>query len=64
MFRLRQLLRMARWAHRPPPAWRIKLVLGVFALALLIAGIEKFIGWPDALTSDPRPRLRLQQPQN
>ena len=60
MLGLRQFLRMSRWARRPPPAWRIKLVVGVLALALLIAGIEKFIGWPDALTADPRPRSQLK----
>lgn len=59
MLNPRHFLRMTRWARRPPAAWRVKLVVGIFALALLIAGIEKFIGWPEFLTLDPRPPRRL-----
>ena len=62
MFRPRHFLRMARWAHRPPPMWRVKLVVGVVLLALLIAGIERFIGWPDMLTVEPHPRPQLPPP--
>lgn len=60
LFRFRHFLRMARWARHPPAAWRVRLVLIVLGLALLIAGIERFIGWPDALSTDPRPRLHLK----
>ncbi|MDQ2088772.1 hypothetical protein [Marimonas arenosa] len=59
MINLRHFLRMSRWARRPPPAWRIKLVLTVIVLALLIAGVERFIGWPDVLTLDPKQPRRL-----
>lgn len=52
---LRHFLRMSRWARHPPPAWKVKLVFAILAAALLVAGIEAFIGWPDVLTLDPRP---------
>ncbi len=48
----RLLVRMARWAHRPP-SWRmVKFVLGLLALLLAIAAIEKWVGWPDRLTAE------------
>jgi hypothetical protein len=50
MNRLAWLLRMRRWAQNPPSASRVKLVLGVGAVCLVLAGIEHFIGWPDWLT--------------
>lgn len=46
----RWLIRMSQWARNPPPAWKVKLVLGVIAAALLIAGYEALFGWPEALT--------------
>lgn len=44
------LLRMAKWARHPPSAKRVKLVLAVIALCLLLLAIERWIGWPEALT--------------
>lgn len=58
MLNPRQILRMTRWARHPPSSRRVKMVIAVFALVLLIAGIERFVGWPEILTADPRPRLR------
>ncbi len=46
----RWLLRMSRWAAHPPSWARVKLVFGVILLCLLLAGIERFFGWPDWLT--------------
>lgn len=59
MINLRHFLRMARWARHPPAAWRIRLVLIVLALAVAIAGIERFIGWPEFLTLDPGQPRRI-----
>lgn len=50
----RWLIRMAMWARRPPSESRVKLVLGVIAIGIAIVLIEKFIGWPDWATADPR----------
>ncbi|MEY3960286.1 MAG: hypothetical protein RIR14_940 [Pseudomonadota bacterium] len=44
------LLRMTKWARRPPSPARVKLVLGVVALCLALWGIELVWGWPEALT--------------
>ncbi|MCH2077186.1 MAG: hypothetical protein MK180_09910 [Rhodobacteraceae bacterium] len=38
------LVRMARMARRPPPLWKILLVLGVVGLAALIIGAEWLFG--------------------
>ncbi|MGR1582225.1 hypothetical protein ACSSNL_12250 [Thalassobius sp. S69A] len=43
-------LRMAKWARHPPSAKRVRLVLGVIALCLILVAIERWIGWPEALT--------------
>ena len=63
MIGLRQMLRMARWARHPPSTRMVIMVAGIVVVALTIAGIERFIGWPDFLTLDVqprRPRLPLQ----
>lgn len=56
----RHFLRMAHWARHPPSAKRVKLVLAVVVVCLIIVGIERFIGWPEALTLDKQPRIRLK----
>ena len=37
-------VRMARLVRRPPPLWKILLVLGVVAAAFLIIGAEWLLG--------------------
>lgn len=49
------LIRAKRWARNPPSAGRVKLVLAVVGLCLALYAIERWIGWPDALTAE---RLR------
>ncbi|PKQ11908.1 MAG: hypothetical protein CVT70_11610 [Alphaproteobacteria bacterium HGW-Alphaproteobacteria-1] len=48
------LLRLARWARRPPGPRTVRLWLIVIGIALSIAGIEYLFGWPEALTLEPR----------
>lgn len=43
------LIRAKRWAQRPPSESRVKLVFGVVAICLLIAGYEWAFGWPEWL---------------
>ena len=50
------LMRMARWARRPPSAARVKLVLGVVAACFVLWGIELIWGWPEALRVNRIPR--------
>lgn len=45
-----RFVRMAKWARHPPSTRRVRLVLIVLALCLAWAAIERWIGWPDALT--------------
>ena len=48
------MVRAKRWVQKPASEGRVKLVLGVVAICLVIAGIEYLIGWPDWLTVDRR----------
>lgn len=52
----RWLFRMARWAHRPPSAKRVLLVLGIVAACFAIVAVERFVGWPDWMTVEPAGR--------
>lgn len=49
------LIRAKRWAQHPPSWGRVKLVLGVVAVCLAIAGYEAAFGWPDWLTVNRLP---------
>lgn len=49
----RWFLRMKRLAQNPPSEGRVKLVLGIILLCILLYLVERFIGWPDFLTSEP-----------
>lgn len=55
----RQLLRMARWARRPPGERRVRLVLAVIALALAIWGLERLVGTPEWMRIDGAPSGRI-----
>ncbi|KAF0677476.1 hypothetical protein [Profundibacterium mesophilum] len=46
------LLRMVRWARRPPSRKRVALMLAVAAIALAIAGLEAAGLWPEWATLD------------
>ncbi len=52
----RWLLLMSRLARNPPSSARVKLVLGVVVVLLIIFLVERYIGWPDFLTVEPRGR--------
>ncbi|GAB4286733.1 MAG: hypothetical protein Kow0058_06270 [Roseovarius sp.] len=52
----RWLLRMAKWAHRPPGPRRVALVLAIVALCLAVVAVERYIGWPDWMTVTPARR--------
>lgn len=54
----RHLLRMARWAHKPPSEKRVKRVAVIILICLAIFGAEYFGLWPDALTAERAPRIK------
>ena len=43
------LIRAKGWARSPPSEGRVKLVFGVVAACLVIAGYQWAFGWPDWL---------------
>ena len=47
--------RMAKWARNPPSDKRVKLVLAIIAVCIVVFLIERYVGWPEALTVE---RLR------
>lgn len=46
------LLRMAKWARRPPSAARVRLVVLIALACLAVAGIEALGLWPDWATAE------------
>ena len=50
----RWLFRMARWAQNPPSAKRVKFFVAILVVCLLAVAVESFIGWPEALSLDPK----------
>lgn len=56
----RILPRLAIWIRRPPSPRRMLLIAVVVAAALVLVGIEKYVGWPEALTVERLPRNPVQ----
>lgn len=52
------LIRMAKWARRPPSAKMVVMVLGIVGFCLVLFAIERFIGWPDWASIERMPRWR------
>ncbi|MEQ9693338.1 hypothetical protein [Shimia sp. SDUM112013] len=50
---MRHLLRMARWARRPPSEKMVIFVLSVIVICFVLWAVERWVGWPDWLTPDP-----------
>ena len=46
----RFLLRMARWAQNPPSENKVKFVFAIIGICLVLWGIDRIWGWPEALT--------------
>ncbi len=44
---IRHLLRMSKWARKPPSDTKVKLVIGIIVLCLVLFAIERWIGVPD-----------------
>jgi hypothetical protein len=57
----RILPRLALWIRRPPSPRRMAIIAVVVAAALAIVAIEKFVGWPEALTVERMPRNPVPQ---
>ena len=46
---LRHLLRMSKWARRPPSEKRVKLVIGIVLICVILFAIERWFGVPQWL---------------
>ncbi len=57
--RLLHVLRMAKWARRPPSEKRVKLVLAVIGICLALYAVERVFGFPFDLTPGGNPGGRL-----
>lgn len=51
------LMRMAKWARRPPSLRQVQIGAVVLALALAIWGLEALGLWPDWARIEKTPRL-------
>ncbi|MCF6316479.1 MAG: hypothetical protein L3J30_09405 [Marinosulfonomonas sp.] len=47
MLNPRHLLRMSKWARKPPSDARVKLVIGIVVFCLILFAIERCIGVPE-----------------
>ena len=50
---LRQYLRMARWARRPPSLRRVVLVFSIVAVCLALVGLERLGVFPEGFGLAP-----------
>lgn len=63
MHYMRWLMRAKRWQARPPSEKMVKMVLGLIVAGVLIASVERWVGWPAWAQLDPvGPRSAVQQP--
>lgn len=62
MLNPRQILRMSRWARRPPSMRRVVAFLGVLAASLIIVGAEHLGLLPDFMTDQSRVSVPKVQP--
>ncbi|WP_204115185.1 hypothetical protein [Shimia biformata] len=58
---IRHFLRMARWGRNPPSEKRVALVFAVILICLGIFAVERFLGWPEALTPHGSPKGRIDR---
>ena len=56
MWNIKWFMRMTKWARNPPSTRHVIFVFSIVALGLAIAGIEKFVGWPEFMTIERTPK--------
>ena len=62
MLWMRWMVRAARWAHHPPPMWKVLVVLAVIAFCVGIVALDKAGLWPAWLHVNSGPRMRMRLP--
>ena len=58
---IRHLLRMSKWARKPPSDTKVKLVIGIIVLCLVLFAIERWIGVPDWMQMELPRRNKITQ---
>lgn len=54
----RLLIRLAQWWRHPPSPARVRLILLVLAFSAAIVLVERYVGWPDWMTTERTPIRR------
>ena len=49
---MRMLMRMRMWAQKPKSEKQVKFLLAIIAACLTLYAVERWIGWPEALTTN------------
>ena len=55
----RLLFQMAQWWRHPPGRRKAVVILAALLLSFLLVGIERIVGWPSWLRTEPVPIHRL-----
>lgn len=50
---------MAQWWRHPPGRRKAVVILAALLLSFLLVGIERIVGWPSWLRTEPVPIHRL-----
>lgn len=53
------LLRMSKWARKPPSWKQVKFVLVIIAICFTLFAIEFWFGWPEWLKVNPVAKPRF-----
>jgi hypothetical protein len=55
----RLLIRLAQWHRNPPSRQWVRVAVATLALVAVVVAIEKLVGWPDWLRTEPVPIRRM-----
>lgn len=53
-------IRMMQWVRHPPPVWKVILVLCVIAACVALFLVERYVGWPDWLTTQGGGSMKIK----
>jgi hypothetical protein len=55
----RLLIRLVQWYRNPPSRRHVQVMIVVLVVAAVLVTIERTVGWPDWLTTEPAPVRRM-----
>ncbi|MEY8118000.1 hypothetical protein AB9F26_06985 [Falsihalocynthiibacter sp. BN13B15] len=56
----RQFLRIRLWTDKPPSLRRVLVVFGVVLACGAIYSVERWVGWPQELSSERPSKIKVQ----